>query len=201
MLERVGELDGVSLSLAAYVNDFAEHEAKAATTWKLERQQDFVETDLPSWDAAAAGDWHTAMRLARDDLRPMVRDQLGPRNERGMVSRRLRIAATPLSTYLRWELPALLIRAEYGEQIRVGPPELVRVYETTAELPEIVGMDDTVMYHILYDDRGALAGGRRITDPEAIAACHHEFDELWAGGRELGEYVRSDVAALVPFLP
>lgn len=201
MIEHVRNIPGERLALAPYRADFAAIHQGAPSSWKLERQQDFVELDDPSWDAAAADDWEAAMRLANEVDRRETAAEAFALNARGMVRRRLRIVTAPLSRYLRWELAALTIRAEYGEQIRIGSPDLVKPYEVDGELPEIVGLGDEVMYHILYDKRGALAGGRKITNPGAIAACHHEVVQLWERGEDIADYVGREVVPLVPFLP
>lgn len=201
MLERVRGIAGVPLALAAYQADFAAIEARAASSWKLERRQEFAETDEPSWDAAVAGDWDAAMRLAAEDEHNEYGTEQRRLTERGQVRRRIRIVETPISDYLRWELPSLAVIARLGEQIRVGPPALVRGHETDGPVPEVIGFDDELMYQIAYDDRGALAGARRITAPEVVATCRREVLELWDRGEDIARYVRREVARLVPFLP
>ncbi|WP_344905879.1 DUF6879 family protein [Actinomadura meridiana] len=83
--------------------------------WKLERRQTFQEPDDASYQAFVRGDWEEAQRIENDG-----RDALRRRFvEQGFVLRRVRVVESPITPYLQWEMRALRVRAEAGEEIRV----------------------------------------------------------------------------------
>ncbi|GAA4241062.1 hypothetical protein GCM10022254_68420 [Actinomadura meridiana] len=116
MLDRIAVLPATLLTAPQYV---AEATARSAESedyfWKLERRQTFQEPDDASYQAFVRGDWEEAQRIENDG-----RDALRRRFvEQGFVLRRVRVVESPITPYLQWEMRALRVRAEAGEEIRV----------------------------------------------------------------------------------
>jgi hypothetical protein len=204
MLDVLHELPARELGLESYKADFRRHFWTVGVSWKIERRQSFQEPGNPSWEAMAAGDWDTSLKLVEEMRAPRMRHQR-ELDARGIAQRRARVVSMPISPYLQWELHALRLWAELGEQIRVLSATVVRDLETTGELPEVVVLGDAsaaqpVMYEILYrEDR--LAGARKFTDPELIAACRAEIAALWSKGEDLLDYFERVIAPLPPPAP
>lgn len=57
---------------------------------------------------------------------------------------------------------------ESGELIRVLEADRLGRYETGGPLPELVILSSHVLYEVVYDHAGTLAGARRITSPDVI---------------------------------
>jgi hypothetical protein len=201
MLEQIYDLPAEELPLGRYRQDFQDHFWKIDVSWKLERQPAFREPDDPSWVEMVIGNWARSMELVEELRAPRITHQ-AELNQHGIVQRRVRFVTDPVTRYLQWELHALKIWAELGEEITVLPDEHVRHLESRRLLPELVVLGDErfpnpVMYEILYDD-GELAGGRKFVDPDLIAACRAEIVEFWSKGEELESYFAREIADLPP---
>lgn len=184
VLSRVRTAPATTMDAAEYGTDFGkEFEAAAGIVWKLERAQHFDEGDLPSYEAMLEGDWERSMKLA-DQMRPGFRAD----NPDRMDFRRIRVVEEPLSRYLRWELEVLAIRAEEGENNRVVTVSAVRPYEAAGPVPELVLFNPTVLYEVLYDEKGRHTGARKITDPEVIEPCIPVLASLFDEGEDLRAY-------------
>lgn len=153
----------------------------------------FREPDVPSWAAAASGDWDSALRLI-EPMRAEVAAEFA--SAPGMERRRIRVVETPVNAYLQWEMQVLRMRAEVGEQVRVLDAALVEGWEREGPLPELVVLGDAVMYEICYSDGGSLAGANRITAPDALAACTDELAGLFGQGEDLESYFEREIAPL-----
>jgi hypothetical protein len=204
MLERVHDLPGQGLGLKSYSSDFQENFWTADVTWKLERQESFREPAVPSWAAMERGDWDTAVRLV-EEMRAGRAELQKKLDQKGIVQRRIRIVGHPVTPYLQWEMHALRLWAELGEEIRVLPAEAVRALEPVRTLPEVVVLGgrsaiSPVMYEILYRG-GELAGARKLTDRHLIAACRREIATLWSKGEDLFGYFDREIAVLPPPSP
>jgi hypothetical protein len=204
MLELVHRLPAEDLELKRYLDDFQEHFWTCDISWKLERQESFREPRVASWVAMERGDWDTAMRLI-DEMRTTRAEHQRKLAQKGITQRRIRVVSRPLSPYLQWELHALRLWAELGEQIRVQPAQAVRHLERVRKLPEILVLGGEcstrpVMYEIVYQD-GELSGARKFTDRALIAECRAEIAALWRKGEDLLRYFDREIASLPPPSP
>lgn len=188
MLERVSELPGQDLGLDDYFTDFDARFWKVATSWKLERRQDFQEPDVPSWVAMAEGDRDRSLALA-EAMRPGIAAHQQCLDEHSIVQRRVRIVELPLTDYLWWELHVLRIRAELGERIRVLPPEAVASIEAHAPVPEVIVLGDEIVYEVRYDEEGIVSGAKLITDPSVAGSCRSELAMFWQRAEDLHGFI------------
>jgi hypothetical protein len=192
-------VDGARLSLDEYLADYMERfEASGvADCWKLERRQTFVEEGSQSYDAFARGDWDEALRLIRER-----RDKLREYHEgvaaRGVGIRRVRVVEQPISPYLMWELNSFRQRRELGELIRVVGPDHIADLERNAPLPEVVGLDGTVAYEVIYNAEGETEGALRTTDESQIEHWRGVFDRLYRAGEDLLDFFDREVAGKRP---
>lgn len=201
MLEQICEQPADILTLDRYRQDFEDHFWKIDVSWKLERQPTFKSPDFPSWVEMTKGNWERSVQMI-EELRPSRVGLQAELDQHGIVQRRVRFVTDPVTPYLQWELHALMLWAELGEQITVLPVARIGHREAERPLPEVVvlgddGFPDPVMYEILYDD-GELAGGRRFTDPDLIASCRAEIAALWREGEPLASYFAREIAGLPP---
>lgn len=188
---------GEHLSLHAYRQDFRDRRwsADGRHCWKLERRQTFEEPSNDSWTAFSQGDWDTAQRLIEG-----TRDGLAELRRTSDLHRshllRVRVVEKPLTSYLRWELNSLRVRAEIVGGIRVVGPERLGGTESEEPLPEIVTLAGHTLYRILYDSRGVCEGAVRITDSTAVASWEKFIGNLYEAGEELESYCAREGAAL-----
>ena len=191
MLEDFRQAPGEHLDPDGYSADFVRFvgDIKSSFT-KLECAQHYSESGNPSWEAFAAGRWDEALRLMNADdgdlLHQLVAD--------GRIDyRRVRVVTLPLTPYIQWELNAFQRRnAVLGEQIRVVVDESNQL--TT--LPELVVIDDTVAFEVLYDDAGVHSGARLVAEPETVAAARRGIMALFDRGVPLVDFYTSEVADL-----
>lgn len=122
----------------------------------------------------------------------------GDTAERGTNLYRLRVVAEPIIPYLQWELYPLKLRAECGELIRILPATAVRELEDHGELPEVVTLGPSTAYHILYNADGVLAGGVKVTDPQAVGRVTGLIRRLYGKGEDLAAFFEREVAPLPP---
>lgn len=190
---------GRRLALDDYMEDFDRHFWRSGPEgfWKLERQQSFQEPGVESWEAFRRGRW--------DDSLALIEGQRGHYAEYfrriagcGFTLHRVRCVEEPISPYLQWELHWLHLKAQYGEDTRVLPGGSIRCYEQRRTLPEIVVLGSTVMYEVLYDDEGTLAGGIRFDDPHDVSERRQAIQEMHRSGEPLDEFFSSCVAPLPP---
>lgn len=194
MLEKIRDIPGRSLRpLNVYMADSDRYLARASRFVKLERLQDFREPHLPSWVALADGRWDDAMRLLQD-RRPIVADEFATDRANGLVSYRVRVVEYPLTPYMHWELRALKLRTEYGENIRVIGTEAVKEFESTGRpVPELIFMDADAMYEIDYDEEGTLVGGRKITDSNVVRSALAEVWDLYQKGENFADFFAREI--------
>ncbi|MEO3812171.1 DUF6879 family protein [Sphaerisporangium sp. B11E5] len=194
VFQQVREADGTLLPQEAYNREFrAAYEGARGVVWKLERAQHFHEPYEPSWVAMTEGEWHRSLRLIEDMRRAF------PAEYEGFAEfRRIRVVDPPLTPYMQWELHVLAARAEAGERARVVRASAVRRYEPSRPLPELLILDDDLMYEVLYDHAGRHLGGRRLTDPRVIGPCRAALADLYDQGEDLPAYHRREVVPLPP---
>lgn len=197
MLERVRDAHGeVFRPVRAYRDDLKPYWGRIGRFDKLERLQHFREPDDPSWAAFAAGRWRDAQRIMEQNYRPQVMAEFADDASSGLVSYRVRVVEFPVMPYLQWELHALKMRAECGENIRVVGPEKIAPYEEYGVVPELIFMDVDAMYEVLYDETGVLAGGRKFTDSEMIRGCLSDVRALYEQGEDLRTFFEREIAPL-----
>jgi hypothetical protein len=198
MFDRVRDAVGERLCpVQAYREDAGRYWEHIERFEKLERLQDFREPDDPSWQAFAAGRWTESLRLLWDD-RPNVEAEFAGDARLGLTSYRVRIVEFPIAPYLQWELHALNIRAECGENIRIVGPDAVASYEADNVVPELIFMGTLAMYEVLYDATGVLAGAQKFTDPALVKGCLAEVQALYDQGEDVRTFFAREVAALSP---
>ncbi|MET9483357.1 DUF6879 family protein [Streptomyces sp. NPDC006638] len=187
------------LDLDAYQEDFATYfwNCGEAGFWKLERQQHFREPGVASWEAFSRGEWPTALTLIAEQEDHFER-YFREIKDHGFALHRVRVVEEPLAPYLQWELHLLRLKEKHGEDTRVVGPDDVRAFESDEVLPEIAILGTSVMYEIVYDERGVLAGGRRFTDAAKIAACKKVIQDLHRSGERLHSFFERRVSPLPP---
>ncbi|MFI2609504.1 DUF6879 family protein [Kitasatospora sp. NPDC018619] len=190
---------GEALTRDEYRRDFRERDAlvRGRDSWKLERRQHFEEQGSPSWEAARRGDWGEALRLLegrREALREIGREDA----ERQSFFHRVRVVEQPLTTYLRWELHSLRIRAECGERIRVVGAEMLADSEEFHQLPEIVVLGGRTLYQVRYSEEGIPVGAVRFTEPGIVLRWESYLADLHRAGEDVVAYVDREVAPLLP---
>lgn len=194
---------GEHLDNEAFYEDFNNHFWNTDHFWKLERIQHFAEPTNPSWEAFNQGNWEEALRLHEARI-PGLLDYHDQCREYGITTRRIRIVEHPLDPYLQWEMHLLFLRDATGGPITVLPQHAVAHLEneTTTKpnqpLPEICGMNDTVMYNTTYDANGVLNGAIKYTDPTIIAPWRRLTFRLFEQGEPMGRYFLRTVKPLPP---
>ncbi|BAJ27760.1 MULTISPECIES: DUF6879 family protein [Kitasatospora] len=190
---------GRHLGLEEYLADFDRYfwDCGPAGFWKLERQQHFQEPGVASWEAFRRGDWDESLALI-ERQRGHYETYFRRIAEHGFALHRVRCVEEPVSPYLQWELHLLRLKAVIGEDTRVLDGNATRSYEGGGELPEIIVLGSTVMYEIVYDRTGKLAGGVRFSDPREISRCRLAIQEMHRLGEPLREYFDRRIATLPP---
>ncbi|MFI0483109.1 DUF6879 family protein [Actinomadura sp. 9N215] len=195
MLDRVPFLPAASLGATEYVAEVTARSAEIEDFfWKLERRQTFQEPGDASYRAFARGDWSEAVRI-KDEGRDTLRQRFA---EQGFVLRRIRVVESPVTPYLQWEIQALRVRAEAGEEIRVLDASVIRDREADRPMPEVIILGTKVLYEVLYDEAGLHSGGRRIANRAVIDACRAEMAALWGKGEDITSYFAREIAPLPP---
>ncbi|MDL4775885.1 DUF6879 family protein [Actinomadura xylanilytica] len=190
---------GTRLQLQDYKEDFkvSQWDVKGQASWKLERGQHFREPGFPSWEAFARGDWDKSLQLM-DEEREFLAEFTGKAKDKGIDLYRVRVVQQPIDPYLQWELHLLRLRAECGELIRVASMEHVTEYESQGPLPELVTFGSKILYRVVYNDRGELAGAVKFSSPETIAQAASLTRELYEHGEDLESFFHREVAPLPP---
>ncbi|SIO85562.1 hypothetical protein BQ8420_07580 [Nocardiopsis sp. JB363] len=130
--------------------------------------------------------------------RPALRKSFVELSDQGCTLKRIRVVEKPFTTYLRWELHSLHLRAQCGEDVRVISADSLAGFERNGQVPEIVTLGDSLTYRILYDAQGVLRGGIRFTDPTIAARCREEIAALHEIGEDLAHYFPREVVETGP---
>lgn len=198
MIERVRETSGeIIRPVQAYLDDSDQYWSRIDRFDKLERLQHFRQPESDSWRAFAAGRWEESLKLTERN-RPAVVAEFSEDARLGYTSHRVRVVEFPITPYLQWEMHRFRVRVECGENIRVVGPEMIASYETDCLAPELIFMGSLAMYEVLYDETGVLAGGRKFTDPDLIAGCRAEVQDLCAQGEDFQSFFEREIAPLPP---
>ncbi|MFI6883892.1 DUF6879 family protein [Streptosporangium canum] len=199
MIDAITGFPAKTLNVDAYLADFWPYFHQIGQLngafWKLECRQSFREPGNPSWEALAREDWDEALRIiaeTTDEIRaPVLEASRVPMH-------RLRVVQRPYTPYLQWELQFIRVRAEAGERIRVLDAGALGDGRDLCRLPELVILDSSVMYEVLYDDSGTLSGARKILDTGVIESCRREVAELFSRGEDLPAFLGRDQAVVPP---
>ncbi|MFF7360303.1 DUF6879 family protein [Streptomyces sp. NPDC008125] len=190
---------GERLAQEEYKRGFRERRAalRDGAAWKLERLQHFEETNDDSREALRQGDWPSALRLFEAERDALVRRA---RNDaaRGVVFHRIRVVEVPLTPYVQWELHWLRLTAECGHSVRVLPASAVTAAEAGSPLPELVLLDESTLYRVLYSDDGRPDGAVRFVDSSTVRNWTEYLRELYGAAEDVQEYFDRVVAALPP---
>lgn len=198
MLDRVRPAVGELFpDVRSYVADVNQYWSRISDFLKLERAQHFQEPGDPSWEMFTSGDWEGSLRIQQRN-RHLVAAEFAEDARHGFGSRRVRVVEFPITPYLQWELHALLVRAEYGEQIRVVTAETLAPHESSDPAPELIFLGELAMYEVRYDGSGALCGGRKFTDPDLLSGCRAEVEVLYRQGEDLAGFFTREIAPLPP---
>jgi len=108
-------------------------------------------------------------------------------------TKRIRIVEEPLTPYLWWEMHILKMRSEAGDQAVVLRKNDVAQWEVSTPLPEIVGLGDSILWVVHYDDEGVYESATRVNDPTIVQSSREQFLGLFAGGEELQHFCASKV--------
>lgn len=197
-----GAGDGVRLGPEPYVADFDGRfwSIGASGFWKLERRQTFLEPGFESWELFRAGEWERSLELL-ERQRPLVEAHLARIAAAGFVHRRVRVVELPLVPYVQWELHALRIKDESGENVRIVRADAEPVAGREAAgvpLPELAVLGDDVAYRVLNTEAGAPDGALRYDAPEEVRAARELVAELHAVGEPLAAFFDREVAPLPP---
>ncbi|MFE4371235.1 DUF6879 family protein [Streptomyces sp. NPDC056835] len=197
MRSSLADATGDRLELGAYLEDFDKHfwRAGSAGFWKLERQQTFREAGVKSWEAFFRGEWEKALSLLSEQ-RGHYERYFRKIADHGFGLHRVRVVEEPIAPYLQWELHLLHLKEQCGEDTRVVGLSDIALLESDDALPEIAIIGSSVLYEIIYDDDGNLAGGRKYTDSEVIAECKRIILDLHESGERLNSFFERRVAPL-----
>lgn len=188
---------GKRLTRDHYREEFRERDSAihGVSSWKLERRQHFEEIGNASRNAFLDGDPATSLRLL-EERRDAIRAAVADDESRDSYFHRVRIVQEPFTPYLRWQLHSLRLRAECGERIRVVPVGEVAEHEAEHRLPEVVVLGGSVLYQVLYTDRGRPDGAVRYDDAAIVESWESFIGKLYENGEDLAEYFRRKSAAL-----
>lgn len=192
---------GERLDRDTYFSDFEREYASLSDSYlKLERAQHFVEPGNPSWELFDDGDWDGALALIPTKLAPDSERNFADMRSRGLRALRLRVVALPASPYVQWELHVLRMQAEHGEDIRIITEA---DFQSTAsdevrQLPELLILDQAVMYEILYDAGGACDGSFKYTDKHLVTKTRQSIEGLFADAEPLRTFFEEAIAPLPP---
>ncbi|WP_326637895.1 hypothetical protein OG884_28385 [Streptosporangium sp. NBC_01755] len=163
-----------------HVDDFGRFFNELRSRWvKVERLQEYDESDFEGYQAFKNGDFATARKLVQE----MVRGQeeiytLARQRDISMV--RIRICDLPLSSYLvNYEIPAYLADIECGEDIRFINSRDIQQLLSDSGISDYVLYDDTRVVALIYDEATARVREARLVDSPALVTRYAELsDEL-----------------------
>ncbi|MFJ2826400.1 DUF6879 family protein [Streptomyces sp. NPDC087263] len=164
---------------------------------KLERGQHFKERGFPSWEAFADGDWERALSLT-EERREDYAEELRQASRLGVTHRRLRVVEFPITPYVQWELFALRVRVNLGDEIKVVDARRISDIERTHQVPEVVILGDVAMYEVVYDEDGNADGANRYTDRSLIRETNAGFDALYERAEGFHDFFDREIVTLAP---
>src|SRR6266508_1141533 len=163
-----------------HTDDFDRYFNELRSRWvKVERLQEYDESDSAGYQAFKRGDYAEARRLVQE----MVRSQTGiysHARQFGVAMIRIRICELPLSPYLvHYEIPAYLADIECGEDIRFVDSRLVNDLLTDSGVSDYVLFDDKRVTALIYDAASATLQDVVMAEDPAVVRQYVEIsDEL-----------------------
>lgn len=139
--QSIGSADG-------HVDDFQTFFNELRSRWvKVERLQEYDESDSPGYQAFKHGDYAEASRLVQQMVKAQT-DVYSHARRFGVAMVRVRICDLPLSPYLvHYEIPAYLADIECGEDIR---------FVDARQIDDLLA-DTGISDYVLYDDKRVTA--------------------------------------------
>lgn len=163
-----------------HTDDFDRFFNELRSRWvKVERLQEYDESDSAGYQAFERGDYAEARDLVQD----MVKSQTGiysHAQQFGVAMIRIRICDLPLSPYLvHYEIPAYLADIECGEDIRFVDSRLIDDLLTDTGISDYVLFDAKRVTALIYDLASATLQDVLLTEDQAVVQQYVEIsDEL-----------------------
>lgn len=170
---RIGTTDG-------HVDDFGKLFNGLRSRWvKVERLQEYNESDFEGYRAFKRGNFAEAKRLvqemvkSQDDVYALV-------EKRNIAMIRIRIYEFPLSSYLvNYEIPAYLADIECGEDIRFVDVRSIDDILSETGISDYVLFDDNHVVALIYDgETGSLQEARLVEQDSLVQQYVEVSDEL-----------------------
>lgn len=135
-----------------HVDDFGKFFAALRSRWvKVERLQEYDESDFAGYRAFKNGDYATAQRLVREMVKSQT-DLYDHARAYNISMIRIRICDVPLSPYLvHFEIPAYEADIECGEDIRFVEATQIKDILDETGLSDYVLFDNTRVTALIYD--------------------------------------------------
>jgi len=162
------------------VDDFDKFFRELRSRWvKVERLQEYDESDSVAYQAFRRGDYAEARNLVQKMVRSQT-DFYSHVQRFGVAMTRIRICDLPLSPYLvHYEIPAYLADIECGEDIRFVDARLIDDLLTDSGISDYVLFDDKRVTALIYDTASATLQDVLLTEDPAVVQQYVEIsDEL-----------------------
>ena len=163
-----------------HTEDFDTFFNELRSRWvKVERLQEYDESDSAGYQAFRRGDYAEARKLVQQ----MVRSQTAlysHAQQFGVAMIRIRICDLPLSPYMvHYEIPAYLADIECGEDIRFVDAQRIEELLTDSGISDYVLFDDKRVTALIYDVGSATLQDVLLTEDPAVVRQYVEIsDEL-----------------------
>jgi|SRR5579863_353073 len=158
-------------SLERFLSAFDEFSARVQRRiFKLERLQNYVESDNESWRQFQAGNVKRSLELMATIRAQEAQYDVGF-FRRGLQFLRVRAVELPLSPYVEWEFQFHVISAQYGETILVTDVTDADRSGALWNARDFLLFDSFAVLVHDYDPEGLLLGGWICQDKEIIENC------------------------------
>jgi len=163
-----------------HTDDFGRFFNELRSRWvKVERLQQYDESDSAGYQAFRRGDYAEARNLVQDMVKSQA-DIYSHTQRFGVAMIRVRICELPLSPYLvHYEIPAYLADIECGEDIRFVDSRLIDDLLTDSGISDYVLFDDKRVIALIYDLASATLQDVLLTEDQEVVRRYVEIsDEL-----------------------
>ena len=163
-----------------HTDDFDRYFNELRSRWvKVERLQQYDESDSAGYQAFRRGDYAEARNLVQDMVKSQA-DIYSHTQRFGVAMIRVRICELPLSPYLvHYEIPAYLADIECGEDIRFVDSRLIDDLLTDSGISDYVLFDDKRVIALIYDLASATLQDVLLTEDQEVVRRYVEIsDEL-----------------------
>ncbi len=167
-------------STNGHMDDFATFFSELRSRWvKVERLQEYDESDSAGYRAFRRGDYAEARKLVQHMIRSQT-DFYSHARRFGVALIRIRICELPLSPYLvHYEIPAYLADIECGADIRFVDARLIDDLLTDSGISDYVLFDDKRVTALIYDLASATLRDMLLTEDPTVVRQYVEIsDEL-----------------------